>query len=107
MTRVNIPFPYSDQITLAPPRTWGLKLLPLAACILLSVIACEDKGAPGLEDAHWTRAQRLESLLNTLAADSMEGRRTGTTGAHRAAEFLAAELERYGIEPAGDNGTYE
>jgi len=107
MTRVNIPSPYSDQITLAPPRTWGLKLLPLAACILLSVIACEDKGAPELEDAHWTRAQRLESLLNTLAADSMEGRRTGTPGAHRAAEFLAAELERYGIEPAGDNGTYE
>tara|TARA_Y100000817_G_scaffold314716_1_gene314757 strand:- start:1347 stop:2321 length:975 start_codon:yes stop_codon:yes gene_type:complete len=48
----------------------------------------------------------LESLLTTLAADSMEGRRTGTAGAHRAAEFLAAELERYGIEPAGDNGTY-
>ena len=37
----------------------------------------------------------------------MEGRRTGTPGAHRAAEFLAAELERYGIEPAGDHGTYE
>lgn len=106
MTRVSIPFPYSNQITLAPPNTWGLKLLPLAACLLLSVIACGGNDAPELEDAHWTRAQRLESLLTTLAADSMEGRRTGTAGAHRAAEFLAAELERYGIEPAGDNGTY-
>ena len=106
MTRVSIPFPYSNQITLAPPSTWGLKLLPLAACLLLSVIACGGNDAPGLEDAHWTRAQRLESLLTTLAADSMEGRRTGTAGAHRAAEFLAAELERYGIEPAGDNDTY-
>ena len=106
MTRVSIPFPYSNQITPAPPNTWGLKLLPLAACLLLSVIACGGNDAPGLEDAHWTRAQRLESLLTTLAADSMEGRRTGTAGAHRAAEFLAAELERYGIEPAGDNGTY-
>ena len=106
MTRVSIPFPYSNQITPAPPNTWGLKLLPLAACLLLSVIACGGNDAPGLEDAHWTRAQRLESLLTTLAADSMEGRRTGTAGAPRAAEFLAAELERYGIEPAGDNGTY-
>jgi hypothetical protein len=106
MTRASIPFPYSNQITPAPPNTWGLKLLPLAACLLLSVIACGGNDAPGLEDAHWTRAQRLESLLTTLAADSMEGRRTGTAGAHRAAEFLAAELERYGIEPAGDNGTY-
>jgi hypothetical protein len=59
-----------------------------------------------LPDEDVPRAQRLESLLSTLAADSMEGRRTGTPGAHRAARFLAAELERYGIEPAGDDGSY-
>lgn len=106
MTRVSIPFPDSNQSTLALPSTWGPKLLPLAACMLLAVIACGGDDAPGLQDTNWTRAQRLESLLTTLAADSMEGRRTGTTGAHRAAEFLATELARYGIEPAGDNGTY-
>jgi len=50
------------------------------------------------------RASRLESLLSTLAADSMEGRRTGTVGAHRAARFLAAEFERYGVEAGGDQG---
>lgn len=36
----------------------------------------------------------------------MEGRRTGTPGAHRAADFLASELARYGIEPAGNDGSY-
>lgn len=36
----------------------------------------------------------------------MEGRRTGTAGAHRAADFLASELARYGIEPAGNDGSY-
>ncbi|NIP80146.1 MAG: hypothetical protein GWO00_24955, partial [Gemmatimonadetes bacterium] len=51
-----------------------------------------------------SRVARLESLLSALAADSMEGRRTGTPGAHRAARFLAAELERYGVEAAGDDG---
>ena len=106
MTRVSIPFPDNNQSTLALPSAWGPKLLPLAACMLLAVIACGGDDAPGLQDTNWTRAQRLESLLTTLAADSMEGRRTGTTGAHRAAEFLATELARYGIEPAGDNGTY-
>ncbi|MEM7414370.1 MAG: M20/M25/M40 family metallo-hydrolase [Gemmatimonadota bacterium] len=50
------------------------------------------------------RAERLESLLTVLAADSMEGRATGTLGAARAARFLANELDAYGIEPAGDDG---
>lgn len=66
----------------------------------------ENTADTALPDSEWTRAQRLESLLSTLAADSMEGRRTGTAGAHRAARFLAAELARYGIEPAGDDGSY-
>ncbi len=60
-----------------------------------------------LVDANAPRAERLESLLSTLAADSMEGRRTGTVGAQRAARFLAAELERYGVEPGGDDGFFQ
>jgi len=85
----------------------------LTALMLVSLGACGggDPASDGvteaaLADADWPRAQRLEALLSTLAADSMEGRRTGTPGAHRAATFLAAELERYGIEPAGDEGSY-
>jgi Peptidase family M28 len=60
-----------------------------------------------LADADHTRAERLESLLSTLAADSMEGRRTGTEGAAKAARFLAAELERYGVEAAGNDGYFQ
>ena len=77
------------------------RLLAVPTCILL--VAC---GEPRLADADQTRAQRLESLLSTLAADSMQGRRTGTEGAGRAARFLAVELERYGVQPAGDDGTF-
>jgi hypothetical protein len=42
-----------------------------------------------------------------LAADSMEGRRTGTPGADRAARWLAAELERMGVRPGGDGGWFQ
>ncbi len=49
---------------------------------------------------------RVESLLRTLAADSMEGRRTASAGELRAAKFLAAEMARIGLKPAGDNGTF-
>lgn len=71
-------------------------------CTLLAT--CGDAG---LSDADASRAERLQVLLATLSADSMEGRRTGTSGAHRAARFLAAELERYGVEPAGDDGYFQ
>jgi hypothetical protein len=42
-----------------------------------------------------------------LAHDSMEGRATGSPGAHRAARFIAAELGRLGLEPAGDSGFFQ
>jgi Peptidase family M28 len=74
----------------------------------LILVSCTGNGADNevrlLADADVPRAGRLEALLSTLAADSMEGRRTGTPGAHRAARFLASELERYGVEAGGDDG---
>jgi hypothetical protein len=41
-----------------------------------------------------------------IADDSMEGRDTGRRGGVRSANYIAAELKRLGLEPAGDNGTY-
>jgi hypothetical protein len=57
-----------------------------------------------LADADLPRLERLENLLSTIAADSMEGRRSGTRGAALTARFLAAELERYGVEPGMEDG---
>lgn len=77
---------------------------------LVLVVACAGDSEPDatvLSDAETPRIVRLEALLSTLAADSMEGRRTGTAGAWRAAQFLASELERYGVEAAGDDGYYQ
>lgn len=64
----------------------------------------DEDGASAAAELAAGRAARLESLLTALAHDSMQGRRTGTQGAHRAQRFLAAELERAGAEPAGDEG---
>src|SRR4030095_13151877 len=46
----------------------------------------------------------VRRLLGAIAADSMEGRGTATPGSARAARFIAAELTRYGVQPAGDSG---
>jgi hypothetical protein len=50
------------------------------------------------------RVERVRTLLSALAADSMEGRLTGSEGIRKAGRLIAAELESYGIEPAGDDG---
>jgi hypothetical protein len=99
------------------PRPLGRAVLA-AGLAALAVGACggePDGSAPdagtataGTEaPAPDTRMARLEALLSTLAADSLEGRLAGTRGAHLAADFLAAELERYGVQPLGEDGYFQ
>ncbi len=44
--------------------------------------------------------------VRVLADDSLTGRRPGTTGELKSAEYLERQLRSYGVEPAGENGTY-
>src|SRR5215216_3231804 len=44
--------------------------------------------------------ERLRVHVEYLAADRLEGRRTGTQGAMQAAEYVAAEFKRLGLKPA-------
>src|SRR5437764_9416463 len=41
-----------------------------------------------------------------LASDQLEGRGPGTRGDQLAEQYIAAQFNSYGLEPAGDNGTY-
>ncbi|HVD59380.1 MAG TPA: M20/M25/M40 family metallo-hydrolase, partial [Gemmatimonadaceae bacterium] len=49
----------------------------------------------------------VRRILSTLAADSMEGRATGTPGANKAARFIASEMKALGLTPAGDTGYFQ
>ena len=44
--------------------------------------------------------------LAFLADDSLQGRETGSRGEKCAADYIAAHLQQYGIEPMGYKGTY-
>ena len=48
----------------------------------------------------------IESYIRFLSDDALEGRGTGSRGALVAAEFIAAQFRRMGLEPAGDGGSY-
>ena len=54
-----------------------------------------------------TSPERVRELLSVLADDSMAGRATATPGYARAAAFVAREMERIGLEPAGDSGYFQ
>ena len=48
----------------------------------------------------------LMTRLYIFADDSMKGRLIATPENAKGAEYIAAELRRIGLEPAGDNGTF-
>ncbi|HEX4748431.1 MAG TPA: M28 family peptidase [Bryobacteraceae bacterium] len=49
---------------------------------------------------------RIRAHIKYLASDELEGRGVGTRGEKLATDYLAAQLELTGLQPAGDNGTY-
>ena len=51
-------------------------------------------------------AASVHAHMETLASDAMRGRGSATPDEVRAAVYIAGELKRYGIEPAGDNGGF-
>ncbi len=51
-------------------------------------------------------AAQLRDYLMFVAADEMEGRDTPSRGLNTAAKFMATQLSRWGLKPAGDDGSY-
>jgi len=51
-------------------------------------------------------AAQLRDYLSFIASDEMEGRDTPSRGLDTTAKFLAMNLSRWGIKPAGDDGSY-
>jgi Peptidase family M28 len=76
-----------------------------AGCML--VAACARAGGPTPAAEPTVAADEVKEIVSVLAADSMEGRRTGTPGSARASRFLADRMRRYGIQPAGDSGYFQ
>ena len=63
------------------------------------------KHAPRPTTAAITEAD-LMTRLYVFADDSMEGREFGARGNVKGTDYIARELQRIGLEPAGENGTW-
>jgi len=51
-------------------------------------------------------ADQLRDYLYFIASDEMEGRRAPSRGLDLTAKFIAMNLSRWGLKPAGDDGTF-
>lgn len=52
-------------------------------------------------------AEDMRGHLSFIASDALEGRRTPSRGLDIAAEYIAAQFRRAGLEPAGDDGYFQ
>ncbi len=52
-------------------------------------------------------ADSLKSHVSFLASDAREGRATPSKGLDLAAEYIASQFRRAGLEPAGDDGYFQ
>ncbi|HVF67827.1 MAG TPA: M28 family peptidase [Pyrinomonadaceae bacterium] len=52
-------------------------------------------------------AEDMRGHLSFIASDALEGRKTPSRGLDIAAEYIAAQFRRAGLEPAGDDGYFQ
>ncbi len=78
----------------APP----IVIAALFACV--SPCHCDDAPALAFD------GNRAKGFIRHLAADSFLGRKSATPAYRRAADWCAAQFTAWGLEPAGENGTY-
>jgi len=88
------------------PLTRASGWAPVALLAVLVAPGSARAQTPSDAAAHAVRPNVLRSHLEFLASDALEGRGTGARGGRLAASYVAAQFERLGLEPAGENGTY-
>ncbi|HEX6598362.1 MAG TPA: M28 family peptidase [Gemmatimonadaceae bacterium] len=80
------------------PATTASAAMPVAGPLPLKYVG-PATGAP-------ISAQDLMTRLYIYADDSLQGREAGTVGHMKATAYIADQVRRLGLVPAGDNGTY-
>jgi hypothetical protein len=81
-------------------------------CLWVWALPGRDPRSDGLNPAEQTllshiSADSLRGQLSFIASDLLEGRDTPSRGLDLAAEYIAAQFRRAGLEPAGDKGYFQ
>src|ERR1700683_3162010 len=83
------------------------KPVVLAAVLVASIATAQNpSGALQILVSRLT-ANDLKADVSFLASDALQGRGTPSPGLDIAAEYIAAQFRRAGLEPAGDDGYFQ
>ena len=72
----------------------------------LVVLSAQFATAQKLKKADKVIVTNLQTHIQYLADDKLEGRRTGSAGEKLAYEYISGEFAKSGLIPKGDNGTF-
>ena len=79
--------------------------LLIASCSAASVLTAQTSSALRAAAQTITQAD-VQRRINIIADDSMMGRDTPSPGLEKTAQYVADQFKRFGLKPAGENGTY-
>jgi len=89
-----------------------MRRLPVTVMLILATTSLTIPVLAAAADSDYIKflenldADRAWNIVNDLAGDRFEGRRTGTHGADLASEYIATYFASIGLKPAGPDGTY-
>ena len=69
-------------------------------------IAAQRQDSSARGNIEGVTAAQMRDYLTLIASDEMEGRDTPSRGLDLTAKYLASQLSRWGLKPAGDAGSY-
>jgi len=78
----------------------------MTTCLTLCSLLLLVPSARAQQSRFRVDGDRIKSYIEHLSTDQMLGRQTLTEGYRMAAEWVASKFEEWGLEPAGENGTY-
>ena len=89
-----------------------LKTAGMAACLSLALLGCTATSTNKTEIRKLTgdvepSIANIKGHMNFLAHDLLEGRDTGSRGHEIASLYIQNEFEKYGLQAAGENGTFQ
>lgn len=74
--------------------------------VLMSVLLASTAPSYAQNDKLSVDGDLMKSYVEWLSRDEMQGRKTLTEGYRKAAEWAANNFKKWGLQPAGEDGTY-
>src|SRR5256714_6046587 len=89
--------------------TWTTTIKAVAQNAATREASAQQRAVPDAWRAALERisADSMRGHLSFLSSDLLEGRKTPSRGLDIAAEYIAAQFRRAGLEPAGDDGYFQ